>query len=87
MAWKRFAGQGCPSEQHIAEEQTGPRIGCRKLEKEVNGETCKSQNLQTGNPPRSNNFNVGLKAIKRKFETNLIVALARATVRDETRKR
>ena len=84
MAWKRSAEQGCPSGQHTAEEQTVQRIGCRRLEKEVNRETCKTQTRQTGNPPRSNNFDVRLEAIEGKFETNLVVALAGATVRDKT---
>jgi hypothetical protein len=84
MAWKRFAEQGCSSGQHTAEEQIVQRIGCRKLEKEVRGEWCKARSRQTRNPPRSDNFDVRLKAIEGKFETNLIVALARATMRDET---
>jgi hypothetical protein len=80
MVGKRFAEQGCFSGQHTAEEQIVQRIGCKKLEKNVSMERSKSQSRQTRNPPRSNNFDVRFKAIEGKFETNLIVALARAAM-------
>ncbi len=80
MAGQPFAEQGCPSRWHIAEGQIVQRIGCKKLEKEVSGGRSKARSRQTRDPPRSNDFNVRFKAIEGKFETNLIVALARATM-------
>lgn len=78
MAEQLFAGQGCSSGRHTAKEQIVQQIGCKKLEKEVSGGASKMGSRHTRDPPRSNNFNIRFKAIEGKFETNLIVALARA---------
>lgn len=80
MVGQPFAEQGCSSGRRTAEGQIVQRIGCKKLEKEVSEGRSKARSRQTRDPPWGNDFNVGFKAIEGKFETNLIVALARATM-------
>ena len=80
MAGQLFAEQGCSSGRRTAKGQTVQQIDCKKLQKEVSGEGSKTGSRHTRDPPRSNHFDVRLKAIEGKLETNLVVALAGATM-------
>lgn len=46
----------------------------------------RKERRRTGKTPWGNNFDVGLEAIEGELETDLIVTLAGATVRDKARR-